>query len=97
MKTTVFVAAAGLAAALFTVAAQAQTGRPSTQETAAAADAPQVVAADAQLGSYARYLMLNGKPRDVAVADARNIDHPAARVHAHTLASNAAAKVPTAQ
>ncbi len=94
MKTTALVALAGIAAALFSVAAHAQTDRPSTQETAAAADAPQVVAADAQLGSYARYLMLNGTPRTDAIVAARNIDHPVARVSGRKLA---AAKTTTPQ
>ena len=87
MKTTALVAIAGIAAALFSVAAHAQTGRPSTQETAAAADAPQDVAADAQLGSYARYLMLSATPRAQAIVAARNIDHPATRAPARTLAA----------
>jgi len=33
--------------------------------------------ADAQVGSYARYLMLNGTPREEAVKAAQNVDHPA--------------------
>ena len=43
---------------------------------------PQMIvraANDQELGSYARYLMLNGETRDNAVAAARNIDHPAGR------------------
>lgn len=91
MKTTALTTIAAIAAALFSVAAHAQTGRPSTHETAAAADAPQVVAADAELGSYARYLMLNGATRPDAIAAARNIDHPVTRVNVRTLAERLAA------
>ena len=54
--------------------AQAQTGRPSE----APAACPEIVAVDGdEVGSYARYLMLNGVTRDAAVKAARNIDHPA--------------------
>jgi len=76
MKTPLLVAAIALAAAGFTVTAQAQTGRPSAIEVQAAGAAPHVVAADPELGSYGRYLMLNGATRDQALAAARNIDHP---------------------
>jgi hypothetical protein len=78
MKTPLLVAAIALAAAAFTVTAQAQTGRPSAIEVQAAGDAPHAVAADTQLGSYGRYLMLNGATRDEAIVAARNIDHPVA-------------------
>lgn len=76
MKTSLLVAAIAIAAAAFTVTAQAQTGRPSAIEVQASNDAPHAVAADPGLGSYGRYLMLNGATRDQAVAAARNIDHP---------------------
>lgn len=79
MKSTAIVSALALVAAVFSVAAQAQTGRPATVEVQAAADTPSVAAADQELGSYGRYLMLNGAPRDVAVAKARSVDHPAAQ------------------
>ena len=79
MKSTVLVTAIALAAAALTVSAQAQTGRPSSIEVQAASDTPHAVAADQELGSYARYLMLNGETRDEALAAARNIDHPAVR------------------
>jgi hypothetical protein len=79
MKTTAF-AAAALLASLVTVAAHAQTGTPSAQEvgttTAAAPSAP-VDVAEADVGSYARYLMLNGKTREEAVKEAQTFDHPA--------------------
>ena len=79
MKSTLLVAAIALAASVFTVAAQAQTGRPSTVEVHAAGDAPHAAATDDELGSYGRYLMLNGVTRDEAIVVARNIDHPVAR------------------
>ena len=78
-SSTSLIAAIALLSAVVSGGAQAQTGRPSTVEVRAAADAPRVAAADEELGSYARYLMLNGATRDDAVAAARNIDHPAAR------------------
>ncbi len=79
MKSTLLVTAIALAAAVFTVAAQAQTGRPSSIEVAASGDAPRTLDADQELGSYARYLMLNGVTREQALASAHNIDHPATR------------------
>lgn len=79
MKSTVLVAAVTVAAAVFSVAANAQTGRPSAVEVKAAADAPRTVAADEALGSYARYLMLNGATREQAIEAARNVDHAPTR------------------
>jgi len=79
MQKTVLVAAATVAAAFFSVAANAQTGRPSPVEVKAAADVPRSVAADEALGSYARYLMLNGATREQAIEAARNIDHAPTR------------------
>jgi len=78
MKTLVISAAIALLGAAFTVGANAQTGAPSAQETGhqATVSAP-VDAADAEVGSYARYLMLNGTPRDEAVKTARNVDNRA--------------------
>ncbi len=76
---TSLIATIAILCAAFSVAAQAQTGRPSTVEVKAAADTPRVAAADEELGSYARYLMLNGATREDAVAAARNIDHPVPR------------------
>ena len=78
MKSISLISAAILATA-FSLAAQAQTGRPATVEVKAAADTPRVAAADEELGSYARYLMLNGATREDAIDAARNIDHPAPR------------------
>lgn len=79
MKTTAFATAVALLAGVFTVAANAQTGTPSAQEVGspAARTAP-VNVADSDLGSYARYLMLNGKTREEAIKEAQNYDHPAA-------------------
>ena len=61
---------------------RADTGRPSEVQAGiapvcAVAAAPIDAGQDAQVGSYARYLMLNGKPRDRAIAEARNIDRRA--------------------
>lgn len=75
----IFTAAATLAALLAT-AAHAQTGRPAE----APSDRPTATATATdgdQPGSYARYLMLNGTPRDAAMTAARNIDHPAPSTH----------------
>jgi hypothetical protein len=68
------------AAAAISLSAHAATGMPSEQETGSQRTCePSVpVTQDAQVGSYARYLMLNGKPREQALAEAFNIDHPAA-------------------
>jgi hypothetical protein len=79
MKSTLLATGIALAAAVFTLAAQAQTGRPSPIEVPAASDAPRAVAADQELGSYGRYLMLNGATREEALVAARNVDHPVAR------------------
>jgi len=79
MKSASLIAAIAVFSAAFSVGAQAQTGRPSAVEVKAAADTPRVAAADEELGSYGRYLMLNGATREQAVAAARNIDHPAPR------------------
>ena len=79
MKSTFLFSAIALAATVLTVSAQAQTGRPSAIEVQASSDTPHAVAADQELGSYARYLMLNGATRDAALAAARNVDHPLAR------------------
>ena len=79
MKSTLLISAIALAAAAFTVSAQAQTGRPSAVEVPSASDTPRAVAADQELGSYGRYLMLNGATRDEAVVAARNVDHPVVR------------------
>jgi hypothetical protein len=98
MKSTAFVAIAGIAAAIFSIAAQAQTGRPSTLEVPAAADAPHAAApGDQQLGSYGRYLMLNGATRANALVASRNIDRPADAVTARRLAASRVASRADAQ
>ncbi|MFL6626320.1 MAG: hypothetical protein ACJ8IK_07510 [Burkholderiaceae bacterium] len=79
MKSTFLVATVAVAAALFSAGASAQTGRPSAVEVKSAADAPRAVVADEALGSYARYLMLNGATREQAIAAAHNIDHAPTR------------------
>ena len=91
MKSTALVTLAGIAAAIFSISAHAQTGRPSALEVPAAADAPRAVAGDDQLGSYARYLMLNGATRENAVVAARNIDRPVESFASRKLAANRAA------
>jgi hypothetical protein len=81
MKTIAFSAAIALLGAAFTIAAHAQTGAPSAQEVgrqASVAQSAPIDAADAEVGSYARYLMLNGKTRDEAILEARNVDHASA-------------------
>ena len=94
-SSTSLIAAITVLAAAFSVGAQAQTGRPSTVEVQSAADAPRVAAADQELGSYARYLMLNGATREDAITAARNIDHPAPRkVLASRSRAGAAAATP---
>ena len=79
MKTSLPISLAStIAAGLLAVTAHAQTGRGSE----APSDCPTIVVQDNdEVGSYARYLMLNGVPRDEAVKAARNIDHPAASTH----------------
>ncbi len=82
MKTSALIAAAVLSTAAF--GAFAQTGRPSTTEAPAAPIA--VAQGDAQVGSYARYLMLNGTTRDEAIAQAASVDHPASHPLLHRYA-----------
>jgi len=79
MKSTFLVATVAVASALLCVGANAQTGRPSAVEVESVAVVPQSVVADEALGSYARYLMLNGATREQAIAAARNIDHAPTR------------------
>ncbi len=79
MNSRLLATAVALAATVFTLSSHAQTGRPSALEVQAAADMPRAVVADQELGSYGRYLMLNGATREAALAAARNIDHPSPR------------------
>jgi hypothetical protein len=71
-------AGAALFAAIFCTAAHAQTGRPAE----APSDRPVASSArNDEVGSYARYLMLNGMPRDEAIKTAVNIDNPVPSKH----------------
>ncbi len=80
MKINSIITSAAVLGAAIAIPARADSGRPSEVQagiaTACAVPAAPIDAGqDAQVGSYARYLMLNGKPRDRAIAEARNIDH----------------------
>ncbi len=76
------------------IGANAQTGRPSE---APAAQPAVSSTGSGEPGSYARYLMLNGTPRDVAIEEARNIDHPAPsrRLALHTASRAANSQAPS--
>jgi hypothetical protein len=78
---TLAIAIAAVLAASFSIAASAQTGRPSSVEVPAAIDTPTSVTDNdgKATGSYARYLMLNGATRENALVAARNIDNPVQR------------------
>src|SRR4051812_5307275 len=80
MKSTAIATLAAVAA--ISLSAHAATGMPSVQETggqnARIISTQDQAREDAQPGSYARYLMLNGKTRDTAVAEARSVDHAGA-------------------
>jgi hypothetical protein len=83
------------AIAAISISAHATTGMPSEQETrtrpASESSGHPDTGQDSQLGSYARYLMLNGKTRERAIAEAHNIDHPAlSHVAGHPTAPQAA-------
>jgi hypothetical protein len=71
------VLASAFVLALGATGAMAQTGRP----TEAPAPVPSSVIDSSRdpAGSYAHYLMLNGKPRAEAIRAAQAIDHPAPR------------------
>ena len=82
MKTPAIITSVVLLGAALSLTAGAATGRPSeaqagSEAACVVADAPIDAGQDAQVGSYARYLMLNGKPRERAIAEARNIDRRA--------------------
>ena len=68
-----------LAAAFLSSAAMAQTGRPSEAPDAVARSSSVIDTQRDPAGSYAHYLMLNGATPDVAIREARCIDHPAPR------------------
>ncbi len=83
MKIAYLIATGAVLSAAFIVgAAQAQSGRPSfvqiQQHAEATVSREQSPVSQDELGSYGRYLVLNGKPRDVAIEMTRNIDHPQA-------------------
>ncbi len=82
MKIIAISTAAALLGAASSLSAHAQTGMPSEAKTGAPTtcvvpEPPVDSGQDAEMGSYARYLMLNGKSRERAIAEARNVDHPA--------------------
>ena len=91
MKAITLVSSLALAAAFFSTAASAQTGRPSEAPDAIARSSSVIDTSQDPAGSYAHYLMLNGVTPDVAIREARNIDHPAPRkIAAHRERGNAA-------
>ena len=79
MKFSVATMVAAIAA--ITISAHATTGMPSqaAREHTAGTSTAIDTGAGTELGSYGRYLMLNGKSREEAIAEASSIDHPAAR------------------
>ena len=79
MKPTTLVSSLALAAAFFSTAANAQTGRPSEAPEAIARASSVIDTSRDPAGSYAHYLMLNGVTPAVAVREAQAIDHPAPR------------------
>ena len=96
MKTNAIIISVALSGIAISIPAAAASGRPSeaqaSSETACIVpDEPIELGRDAQPGSYARYLMLNGKPRERAIVEARNIDHPEMR----QMASQRVAPTPT--
>jgi hypothetical protein len=98
MKSTALITSIAILAAVFSVAANAQTGRPSVAEAPTSASSTRIVSGDQDVGSYARYLMLNGTTRDEAIQAARNIDHPAPRkVAVRTDRPHAGATAPVQQ
>jgi hypothetical protein len=79
MRATTLASSLALAAALFSTAASAQTGRPSEAPDAIARSSSVIDTSRDPAGSYAHYLMLNGVTPDVAIRQAQSIDHPALR------------------
>jgi hypothetical protein len=77
MKTIAISTAIALLGAAFSVGASAQTGTPSAREVgrSTAIQTAPVNTSDAEVGSYARYLILNGASREDAVKAAQNVDH----------------------
>lgn len=98
MKPTAAVTAIALLAAVFSVAASAQTGRPSDVETQDPPQAGHVVdVTRSQVGSYARYLMLQGVTRDEAISQAQTFDHPATATRFASSAARAKASASAQQ
>jgi len=79
MKAITLASSLALAAAFFSTAASAQTGRPSEAPDSIARSSSVIDTSRDPAGSYAHYLMLNGVTPDVAIRQARSIDHPALR------------------
>ena len=77
MKNPVLASTLVLALAFAASGAMAQTGRPA--EAPAPAQPTVIDTSSDAAGSYAHYLMLNGKPRAEAIRAAQAIDHPAPR------------------
>jgi len=82
MKSITLASSLALAAAFFSTAGGAQTGRPSEAPDAIARSSSVTDTSRDPAGSYAHYLMLNGVTPDVAIREARRIDHPAPRRNA---------------
>jgi hypothetical protein len=78
MKSIVLASTLALVSGLSSVAAVAQTGRPSEAPASIARSDVIDTSSDAA-GSYARYLMLNGATREAAIRAAQPIDHPQPR------------------
>jgi hypothetical protein len=79
MTSPITIASLALAAAVFTVSARADTGRPScvqAQRVDESTASLQPEPSDGLPGSYTRYLMLNGVRRETAITAAWAIDHP---------------------
>jgi hypothetical protein len=101
MKTNAIIISIACLGAAISIPAGAATGKPSEAQASSETvcvvpDEPIELGRDAQPGSYARYLMLNGKPRERAVVEARNIDHQAMRQMASQRAAPAPAQTAAA-
>lgn len=101
MKTNAIIISVALSGAAISLPAAAATGRPSeaqagSETVCAVPGEPIELGQDARTGSYARYLMLDGKPRERAIVEARNIDHQATRQMASQRVAPAQAAAATA-
>jgi hypothetical protein len=79
MRSPIAIVSLAVVAAVFTIKAGAETGRPSCIQTQRSDEAPaskQTESSGVQPGSYARYLMLNGVTREAAIQAAWTVDHP---------------------